>query len=216
MESGTRSPNGNRRGRRSKEEILDAAARVMALRGYAATTISTITAETGLPRSAIYHHFQSKGGLLAAVMARGAKDFFAAMRAAHTPAPEGGSHHERMAWYLDRTAQVFMSKPDFLRLHLMLLMSDEAADAEVLEMNRAVRDEGRAYMRVMISSAFADEGPETASAVAEELSFFAIAGFDGSFVNAQTDPECSVASQMARLTDAMVALGEAAVLRHRG
>ncbi|MFI9629417.1 TetR/AcrR family transcriptional regulator [Streptomyces sp. NPDC052042] len=215
MRKGTRAPNGNRRGQRSREEILDAAAHVMSLRGYAGTSISSITAETGLPRSAIYHHFRSKGGLLSAVMARGAHNFFAAMREAHANPPEGGTHHERMAWYMNRTAEIFTSRPDFLRLHVLLLMSDEATDAEVAEMNRQVRAEGRAYMRVMISSAFADEGPEIAQAVAEELDYFAIAGFDGSFVNAQSDPECTIASQMARLTYAMVALGEAAVAHHK-
>ncbi|MEU5383113.1 TetR/AcrR family transcriptional regulator [Kitasatospora cineracea] len=208
-------PTGNRRGRRSKEEILDATARVMALRGYAGTTISTITAETGLPRSAIYHHFHSKGGLLSAVMARGARGFFAAMRAAHADPPAGGTHRERMAWYLDRTAEVFATNPEFMRLHFLLLLSDEAAEAEVAEMNQQVRDEGRAYMRVMISAAFADQGPEIAEAVAAELDFFTIAGFDGAFIASQADPERTIAAQMARLTDAMVALGEAAVARHR-
>lgn len=206
---------GNRRGRRSKEEILDATARVMALRGYAGTTISTITAETGLPRSAIYHHFHSKGGLLSAVMARGARGFFAAMRAAHTDPPAGGTHRERMAWYLDRTAEVFATNPEFMRLHFLLLLSDEAAEAEVAEMNQQVRDEGRAYMRVMISAAFADQGPEVAEAVAAELDYFTIAGFDGAFIASQADPERTIAAQMARLTDAMVALGEAAVARHK-
>ncbi|GAA2093459.1 TetR/AcrR family transcriptional regulator [Kitasatospora saccharophila] len=223
MKSGTKAgtgespepPTGNRRGRRSKEEILDATARVMALRGYAGTTISTITAETGLPRSAIYHHFHSKGGLLSAVMARGAGEFFAAMRAAHSDPPAGGTHRDRMAWYLDRTAQVFTANPEFMRLHFLLMLSDEAAEAEVAEMNRQVRDEGRAYMRVMIASAFADQGPETARAVAEELDYFTIAGFDGAFIASQADPGRTIAAQMAHLTDAMVALGEAAAARHK-
>lgn len=212
---GSKAPNGNERGRRSKEEILDAAARVMALRGYAAATITAITAETGMPRSAIYHHFHSKGGLLAAVMERGARDYFGAMREAHAQPPEGGTHHERMAWFMDRTAEVFTAKPDFLRLHVRLVMSDEAADEEVLAMNRSVRAEGRAYMSEMVASAFADEGPEIARAVGEELSVFAIAAFDGSFVSAMAEAEYTVASQMDRLTDAMVALGEAAVARHK-
>lgn len=215
MERGTKAPDGNRRGRRSREEILDAAARVMALRGYAGTTIASITTETGLPKSAIYHHFHSKGGLLSAVMARGARDFFDAMRAAHADPPEGGTHRERMVWYLDRTAAVFSAKPDFLRLHLLLLMSDEAAEAEVAGINREVREEGRAYMRVMIAGAFADEGPRVADAVARELDHFAIAGFDGAFVDSQADPERDVAGGMAHLTDALVALGEAAAARLR-
>ncbi|RAJ44653.1 TetR family transcriptional regulator [Kitasatospora sp. SolWspMP-SS2h] len=209
-------PGGNRRGRRSKEEILDATARVMALRGYAATTISTITAETGLPRSAIYHHFHSKGGLLSAVMARGARDFFAAMRTAHRDPPEGGSHRERMAWYLDRTAEVLAAQPDFMRLHFLLLLSDEATEAEVAEMNRRVRDEARAHIRAMISAVFTDQGPETARAVAEELDHFTLAGFDGAFLTSQADPERTVATQTARLADALVALGEATAVHHKG
>jgi AcrR family transcriptional regulator len=216
VESGTKAVDGNRRGRRSRDEILDAAARVMAVRGYAGTSISTITSETGLPRSAIYHHFHSKSGLLSAVMARGARAFFGAMGAAHADPPEGGSHRERMGWYLDRTAAVFTANPEFLRLHLLLIMSDEAADTEVADMTRQVRDEGRAYMRTMIASAFADEGPEVARTIAEELGHFAMAGFDGSFVTSQAEPGHTVASQMARLTEAMVALGETIAARCRG
>jgi DNA-binding transcriptional regulator YbjK len=55
--------NGNRRGQRS-QEILDAAAKVMATRGYAGTSMSALVQESGIPKSAIYHHFESKAGLL--------------------------------------------------------------------------------------------------------------------------------------------------------
>ncbi|MFF5284854.1 TetR/AcrR family transcriptional regulator [Streptomyces sp. NPDC013171] len=77
----------NRRGRRSRQEILDAAARVMSVRGYAGTSMSTLTKETGLPKSAFYHHFESKAGLLSAVMEQGAHAFFDAMREAHRNPP---------------------------------------------------------------------------------------------------------------------------------
>nr|BAG06219.1 TetR-type regulator [Nocardioides sp. DF412] len=207
----TEAGGGNRRGRRSKEEVLDAAARVMAQRGYAGTSISAITAESGVPVSAIYHHFRSKGGVLSAVLERGARDYFAAMRAAHAEPPAGGTHRERLAWFMERTAEVFAANPGFLRLHLQLLLSDEAADAEVAEMNRQVREEGRAYMRHMISTAFADQGTAVADAVAQRLDYFAIAAFDGSFVNFQAEAERTVASQMDVLIDAMVAVGEAVV-----
>src|SRR5262245_60142528 len=95
--------NGNSRGRRSREEILDVASRLMAERGYAGTSLSTLSASSGLPKSAIYHHFHSKAGLLSAVMARGARGFFDGMRAAHAEPPEGGTHRERLSWYLERT-----------------------------------------------------------------------------------------------------------------
>ncbi|MEU0936056.1 helix-turn-helix domain-containing protein [Embleya sp. NPDC005971] len=208
----------NRRGRRSREEILDVATRVMAERGYAATSLSTLSRETGLPKSAVYHHFRSKGGLLSAVMARGAYDFFAAMRTAHTGGPPPGTPRERLDWFLQRTGEMFLARPDFLRLHLMLVMSAEATEAEVGTLIRQVRRDGRAYMHRMISVAFAEEGPEIAQAVADRLDHFAIAGFDGAFVAMQADSGPDLPEQMRLLGEALAALGgaRAAELRTRG
>lgn len=204
---------GNRRGERSREEILDAASRVMAARGYAGASISVLAAEAGLPKSAIYHHFHSKGGLLSSVMARGAQAFFDGMRTAHAQPPEGGTSRERLTWYLQRTGEVFIANPDFLRLHMLLILSSEAVEVEVADIVREVRTEGRAYMNEMIRSAFAGEGPAVAQAVADELDYFGIAGFDGAFIASQAEPDRSVASQMVRLADAMAGLGDAVVAR---
>src|SRR4051794_17938334 len=65
-------------GARSREDILDAAERLMGTRGYAATRISTLAKASGLPASSIYWHFGSKSGVLGAVMERGSRRFFAA------------------------------------------------------------------------------------------------------------------------------------------
>ncbi|MFE3203376.1 TetR/AcrR family transcriptional regulator [Embleya sp. NPDC059237] len=208
----------NRRGRRSREEILDAATRVMAERGYAATSLSTLSRETGLPKSAVYHHFRSKGGLLSAVMARGAYDFFAAMRAAHADGPPPGTPRERLDWFLRRTGEMFVARPDFLRLHLTLVMSSEAAEAEVGALIAQVRRDGRAYMHGMIRAAFAGEGAEIARAVADRLDHFAIAGFDGAFVAVQAGSGPDLFEQMRLLAEALAVLGEARAgeLRARG
>ncbi|WP_207934165.1 TetR/AcrR family transcriptional regulator [Actinomadura sp. KC06] len=209
---------GNRRGHRSREEILDTASRIMAERGYAATSLSVLSRESGLPKSAVYHHFHSKAGLLTAVMARGAYEFFAAMRAAQAGGPDGGTPHERLTWYLQRTGEVFMARPDFLRLHLLLVMSAEAAEAEVDAMIEQVRRDGRAHMNTMIAASFAPEGEEIAQAVADELDYFGIAGFDGAFVALQAEPDRGLTDQMALLAEAIAALGEAraAELRANG
>lgn len=198
----------NRRGRRSREEILDAATRVMAERGYTATSLSTLSQATGLPKSAVYHHFHSKGGLLSAVMARGAYDFFAAMREAHTGGPPPGTPGERLDWFLQRTGEVFLARPDFLRLHLVLMMSPEGAEEEVGALIAQVRTDGRAYMHQMIATAFAGEGADVARAVADRLDRFAIAGFDGAFVGLQAEPGRGMSEQMGLLAEAIAGLGE--------
>ncbi|AJE42971.1 TetR/AcrR family transcriptional regulator [Streptomyces nodosus] len=200
---------GNRRGRRSREEILEVASRLMAERGYAATTLSELSRESGLPKSAVYHHFRSKGGLLSAVMEHGAYAFFQHMARAQQHPPREGSARERLGWYLRRTGEVFLANPDFLRLHLILVMNAEAAEAaEVERIIERVRRDGRAHMNHMIADSFAEYGPEIAQTVADRLDYFAIAGFDGAFVAWQADPSRSMAEAMDLLTDAVAALGE--------
>ncbi|MFF4081578.1 TetR/AcrR family transcriptional regulator [Streptomyces sp. NPDC001777] len=204
---------GNRRGRRSREEILEVASRLMAERGYAATTLSELSRESGLPKSAVYHHFRSKSGLLSAVMEHGAYAFFQHMARAQAEPPRGGTVRERLGWYLRRTGEVFLANPDFLRLHLILVMNAEVGEeAEAEEIGRIierVRRDGRAHMNRMIADSFAEYGPEAAQAVADRLDHFAIAGFDGAFVAWQADPSRSMTEAMDLLTDAVATLGEA-------
>lgn len=200
---------GNRRGRRSREDILDVAARVMSSRGYAGTSMSVLVKETGLPRSAFYHHFESKAGLLSEVMARGARRFFAAMREAHRNRPEEGSPRELLGWYLQQTGEVFVHHEEFLRLLFVLVMSNEAAEAaNAMQTVAEVRAEGRELMREMILASFAAEGDGVA-AIAEDLSYFGIACFDGSFMSLQSHDHRSMPEFMDQLADAMVAIGTA-------
>jgi AcrR family transcriptional regulator len=56
----------------TREDLLDAAARVFARRGYEGATVSEIAAEAGLSSGSIYAHHESKGRLFLAVLeARG-------------------------------------------------------------------------------------------------------------------------------------------------
>ncbi len=88
-------------------------------------------------------------------------------------------------------------------------MSAEAAEAEVGAIIERVRRDGRAHMNKMIAASFAAEGAEIAQAVADELDYFGIAGFDGAFVATQADPARELAYQMTLLAEAMASLGQA-------
>src|SRR5690349_11722021 len=115
-------------GAQSRELILDATQKLMATRGYAATSITDIRKACGLPPSSIYWHFGSKEGVLAAVMERGAERFFAAI-------PSGGTPEEQLTVLAGLQSQ----HPDFLRLFYMLSLerSDDPAVAQIV---RRVRD----------------------------------------------------------------------------
>ncbi|MGA4844274.1 TetR/AcrR family transcriptional regulator [Streptomyces sp. G45] len=199
--------------------MLDVASRLMAERGFAATTLSELSRASGLPKSAVYHHFRSKGGLLSAVMERGAYAFFEDLAGTGSGPPREGGTRERLGWYLRRTGETFLAHPDFLRLHLILVMNAEAGEAaEAAEIDRIiqrVRRDGRAHMNRMIADAFAAYGPEVAQGVADRLDYFAIAGFDGAFVAWQADPSRSLTEALDLLTDAVVALGESIAARPR-
>lgn len=184
----------------------------MSAYGYAGTSMSALVEATGIPKSAIYHHFGSKAGLLAQVMAEGAHGFFEAMREAHQNPPEDGTPRERLGWYLQKTGEVFAHRENFLRLLLVMVMSDEAAEApEAMQMVVEVRNEGRAYMREMIRNAFNSEGETVTKAIADDLAYFGMVGFDGAFISFQAGDHRSMATHMAQLTDALTALGEARV-----
>ena len=209
-------PAGNRRGQRSRQEILDAASRVMAARGYAGTSMSVLARESGLPKSAFYHHFQSKAGLLSEVMARGAREFFAAMRASQASLPPGGTPHERLSWYMRKTGEVLTEHQDFLRLLFVLVMSSEAAEApEAMRTVQEVREEGRDHMRHMIHSSFLPAGEQAAAAVADDLAHFGMAGFDGFFVSLQSGDRKPIGAYTRQLADALSAVGEAKIAAMR-
>lgn len=206
----------NRRGRRSQAEILDVASRIMSERGYAATSISDICRESGLPNSVIYHHYGSKAGLLSAVMERGAREFFQALEERQTNPPTGGSTQDRLTWFLCTTGDVLGSHQEFLRLFMILLLSNEAPEAA--DVVARVRVEGNQRMHRMLKASFADHGPQAAQVVADQLLDFAMAGFEGAFLGLQVQAKTPHSELMNQLAEALSDLGAArlAAMTDRG
>jgi len=174
-------------GEQSRELILDATERLMAIRGYAATSISDIRKACGLPPSSIYWHFGSKEGVLAAVMERGAQRYFAAIPA--------DVDVERQ---LDAVVSQQSRHPDFLRLFLLLSLerSDDPAVAEVV---RRVRDTAISRFRDAIAQIIpADVPPRKAQRVVAELAAVAVAMSDGIFLADHLEPETTDIDRMYR------------------
>jgi AcrR family transcriptional regulator len=183
-------------GEQSRELILDATERLMATRGYAATSISDIRKACGLPPSSIYWHFGSKEGVLAAVMERGADRFFAAI-------PTGVTGEQQLAV----TARLQADHPDFLRLFYMLSLerSDDPAVAEVV---RRVRDTAIARFQDGIGQLLpAGTPPKKADRVVTEITAFAVAVSDGIFFAEHLETEATDVERMyRRLHQAVAAL----------
>jgi AcrR family transcriptional regulator len=183
-------------GEQSRELILDATERLMATRGYAATSISDIRKACGLPPSSIYWHFGSKEGVLAAVMERGADRFFAAIPTA-----------EDAAGQLAVLSTLQSQHPDFLRLFYMLSL-ERNNDPSVAAVIRRVRDTAIRRFRDAITQLLpADTPPAKAERVVTELAAVAVALSDGVFFAEHLEPDGTDVEQMyRRLFQAVVAL----------
>lgn len=186
-----------RQGEDSREVILDATERLMSTQGYAATSISHIRRETGLPASSIYWHFGSKEGVLAAVMERGAERYFAQI-----PRDSPDIETQRAA-----VAKLMVANPDFFRLMYMLSLerSDHPAVAAAI---RRVRDTAIAGFAGVIRQMLpADIAPEKADRVVTELAAVATAMSDGVFFAEHLEPDSTDVDRMyVRLIQAVKAL----------
>src|SRR5262249_21162805 len=157
---------------------LDATERLMATKGFAATSISDIRKACGLPASSIYWHFGSKDGVLAAVMERGADRFFDAI-----PRSDEGARfsQERTGDQLRVTAKLLSQHPDFLRLFYLLSL-ERSDDPAVSQVVRRVRDTAIERFRDAISPLLPSGVPAAkAQRVLSELAAFAAAFSDGVF-----------------------------------
>ena len=182
-------------GEQSRELILDATERLMATRGYAATSISDIRKACGLPPSSIYWHFGSKEGVLAAVMERGADRFFAAI-------PTSDDAEGQLAVLSRLQSQ----HPDFLRLFYMLSLerSDDPAVAAVV---RRVRDTAIGRFHDAITGLLpAGAPPAKGERVVTELTALAVALSDGVFFADHLEPDTDVERMYRRLSQAITTL----------
>jgi AcrR family transcriptional regulator len=184
------------RGTRSRERILDVASRLMADRGYAATSIAQICEAAGLPPSSLYWHFGSKEELLGAVMERGAERWFSDLPSWHDLP---GDPETRLASRLDLLARRLESHPEFLRLYILLSIERREIDASSLAPIRRIRDRAIGGVRAILVDVFGGaEASSAARELASELARFVICFCDGCFVSHQVEP---TATDLRRLFD---------------
>ena len=118
----------------------------MAERGFAGTSISEVSQRSGLPASSIYWHFESKEGLLGAVVEEGAQRWFDELEAARADPGEreGGVLGARAAHALEQ-------RPEFLRLMFLIALErkeiDKASLAAIRHVRKLALDRIRAAMR---------------------------------------------------------------------
>jgi AcrR family transcriptional regulator len=194
----------NKRGARSRQIVLDAAERVIALHGYATASLASIVEEAGIPMSSMYHYFGSKEGVLLAVMERGAERFYAGLPAITQPA---GTAEERLNTVVEALVTALEGNADFLRLVIVMEVQPAPDTAvEVQMVVRRMRDEALRRLREQIAIAF-DISPR--STTAKRLAQFTLAAIDGAFIATQGDRRVTLGHLLRYLPAALVAMREA-------
>ncbi|MGV9454866.1 TetR/AcrR family transcriptional regulator [Streptomyces sp. NPDC003635] len=174
------------RGARSRDAILDTAGELMARHGYAATSISMISAACGLPVSSLYWHFGSKDGIYVAVLERARTTLLAALPPAEVP---GADADERLEAFLAEVGDAFQRHQHGVRLLLGLGMVRQDASAAAVAEVRGYRDALVVWAREALSAVFElGDRPE----VADELARFTLRMASGTAVARWFDADAAL------------------------
>ncbi len=105
------------RGERSRERLLQVATEMIATQGVAGCSVSQICERAGVAKTALYHHFESKEGLVAAVIERVGTRWIEELRKS---AYEVGEPLARLDRLMSDWHELLLREPELLRLPLVL------------------------------------------------------------------------------------------------
>jgi len=170
----------------SRRKIVEAAAALMAERGFAGTSIAAVSHCSGLPSGSIYWHFESKEALLGAVVDEGARRWFETLpRIERLPADPA----ERTAALFDAVDAALESHPEFLRLLLLIALERRDVDPTSIAVILRVRDIALERIRKMLVVLLAPLKLRNEKRIADEFARLVLVVADGAFVAQHIDPE---------------------------
>jgi TetR/AcrR family transcriptional regulator, fatty acid metabolism regulator protein len=100
-------------GEEKRRQILEAAVRVFAARGYESARVGDVAKEAGVAYGLVYHYFGSKEAVLEAVFREEWGRLLAAMAGAEET---GGDAHEQLALVVKIVLRAWRDDPDLVRL----------------------------------------------------------------------------------------------------
>jgi AcrR family transcriptional regulator len=136
-ESAARSRTGRStdRGSATRERIIAAADEVLAERGYAGTSISSICERAGVSATSVYWHFGSKAGLLEALLRQHGADHFEGVRRASA----GGGPLDRLDRMLAAMRELATTRPPGSLTALSVLAEGRHVAPELREALQRIR-----------------------------------------------------------------------------
>lgn len=137
-------------GTQSRERILQAALDLIGERGYAATSVDALCKRAKIMKTALYWHFGSKEGLLAALLDRVSEEWIDEIRQ-HVDA--GGTPIERLDRALASLRSLIEARPRHLRLVLSVLLELGETDPRMRECVKGIYDRLQAEVTQKLADA---------------------------------------------------------------
>ncbi|MFF4551141.1 TetR/AcrR family transcriptional regulator [Streptomyces sp. NPDC001435] len=181
----TQAPAEDRSGR-SRDAILDTAGELMSQHGYAATSISMISAACGLPTSSIYWHFGSKEGIYVAVLERARTTLLAALPPVEVP---GADVARRLDTFLQEVEDAHQRHPHGVKLLMGLSIVQQDASAAAVAQVHDYRDALVTWAQESVSAVF---GLRDRPEVSDELARFTLRMASGAAVARWFDPDAAL------------------------
>jgi AcrR family transcriptional regulator len=170
----------------SRRKIIDAAAALMAERGFAGTSIAAVCRRSGLPSGSIYWHFESKEALLSEVVEEGARRWFDSLQGSgHLPRDPAA----RATTLLAAAATSLEEQPEFLRLLLLISLERREVDETSLTVIRRVRQLALERIRDLLAALLDGFDRKRAARLADEFARLVLCVADGAFVAHHIEPD---------------------------
>ena len=115
-------------GRRARERLLEAGTRLFSERGYAATSVGAICERAEVGKPALYWHYESKGGLLTAVLDALASRWIEALRKQAARTVDPGQQLQSMVGEMRR---IVIEEPQLLRLPFLAALEQGSESARI-------------------------------------------------------------------------------------
>jgi AcrR family transcriptional regulator len=188
----------------SRDRILAAAVEIAAESGYAATTISKVTARSGLPVSSVYWFFEDKDSLFAEVV-RHSYQAWTSRQPAWVVPVEGTPFVEALTTVLRGSLHGLSEAPEFLRIGQMLTLQNPSAESAA----RTAFLEIRAGVEQTIAGWFEANLPVevtgTRSLLSRQLAQVVLAANEGLFVAEQIDDDWDADEMVGVIVDVVLA-----------
>ena len=169
------------KGAASRERILVAATELFSTRGYAATGLQEVCRRAGIEKAALYWHFGSKEGLLAAVVDRMDAEFVehVAKRVSQTASPD-----DRLDVFIDGLKRLVAERGHLVRLSLSVVLERSSVSSEARDAMQNIFDRTRDAVVRGFESALGASLPDL-----DLIARLALAYLDEAAVRDVVDPE---------------------------